>query len=224
MFERSPTIRRLALMDGFSRLRERWRAAPRPLRMLARLQGTVVAGALLVALVVGELGVHKGRYAVACAVPATESSLGPWQSEVNAFGHKVSRAFGVRQSTATEFAGWILEASERQGIEPELLASLVLTESSFRKNARSHVGAVGPAQIRPEMWSRFCGSDDLHDPAENIYCGAQVLSHLRDRCGDDEACALKAYNVGLHATGHPAGQRYAAKIDQYREHLRDFPL
>ena len=30
------------------------------------------------------------------------------------------------------------------------LASLVQTESSFRKNVRSHIGAVGPAQVEGE--------------------------------------------------------------------------
>ena len=81
-------------------------------------------------------------------------------------------------------AGFSKPVSGR-GLEPELLASLVLTESSFRKDVVSHVGAIGPAQVRPEYWSGFCGSNDLLDPAENIYCGAQVLSHLMDRCGDD---------------------------------------
>lgn len=88
----------------------------------------------------------------AFAVPAPENSYVTWNSEVSEFGTKVSQAFGVRPSTATEFAGWILEASTRQELEPELLASLVLTESSFRKNVRSHVGAIGPAQVRPEYW------------------------------------------------------------------------
>ncbi len=204
--------------------RAAWRAAPSPLRLLAKLQLAVVLLALLTAVVISELGVSKGYETIAFAVPATESESMPWQSEVDAFGHKVSQAFGVRRATAKEFAPWILEASERQRLEPELLASLVLTESSFRKHARSHVGAVGPAQVRPEFWSRFCGSDDLHDPAENIYCGAQVLSHLQERCGDDEVCALKAYNVGIYAKGHPAGRRYVTKIDRYREQLRDTPL
>jgi soluble lytic murein transglycosylase-like protein len=159
----------------------------------------------------------------AFAVPAPENSYVTWNSEVSEFGTKVSQAFGVRPSTATEFAGWILEASTRQELEPELLASLVLTESSFRKNVRSHVGAIGPAQVRPEYWSNFCGIANLHDPAENIYCGAQVLSHLRDRCGD-EGCALHAYNVGLYAPRHKAGHRYVAKIDHYREQLLNLPL
>ena len=164
-----------------------------------------------------------GYQHLAFAVPAVEHIKVPWQSEVDAFGYKVSQAFGVRRHTATEFAVWILEASERQGLEPELLASLVLTESSFRKNARSHVGAVGPAQVRPEYWRGFCGSD-LDDPAENIYCGAQVLSHLIDRCGDDTSCALQAYNVGIHSTRVQAGRRYVSKIDRYRDHLRNYPL
>ena len=167
----------------------RWCLLPAGLRRLAQLQLGLVATALMTALLISELGVDKGYEITAFALPATESQSVSWQSEVDAFGHKVSQAFGVRRATATEFAGWILEASERQRLEPELLASLVLTESSFRKDVRSHVGAVGPAQVRPEYWSGFCGSNNLDDPAENIYCGAQVLSHLQERCSDDERCA-----------------------------------
>ncbi len=207
-----------------SMILDRWRALPGGVRLLAKLQLGLVGTALMAALLISELGVSKGYQTIAFALPATESQSVSWQSEVDAFGHKVSQAFGVRRATATEFAGWILEASERQRLEPELLASLVLTESSFRKDVRSHVGAVGPAQVRPEYWSGFCGSNNLDDPAENIYCGAQVLSHLQERCSDDEICALKAYNVGIYANGHPAGQRYVMKIDRYREQLRDVPL
>jgi soluble lytic murein transglycosylase-like protein len=177
-----------------------------------------------VTTVVSFNGVDRGYDRIQFALPAVEHTSMPWQTEVDAFGYKVSQAFGVRRNTATEFAGWILEASERQGIEPELLASLVLTESSFRKNVRSHVGAIGPAQVRPEYWSGFCGSSDLLDPAENIYCGAQVLSHLLDRCGDDTVCALQAYNVGPYSSEKQAGRRYVSKIDRYRDTLRKYRL
>ena len=81
----------------------------------------------------------------------------------------------------------------------------------------------GVWKVRPEIWSQFCGSSNLLDPAENIYCGAQVLSHLRDRCGD-ELCALKAYNIGLYSDQKHAGRRYVAKIDRAREQLRSLPL
>jgi soluble lytic murein transglycosylase-like protein len=203
--------------------RKAWQRAPRAARLLAYAQLTMIMSILSVALVVSELSVDPGTHTIALALPATQSESMPWQTEVDAFGHKVSQAFGVHRQTATEFAPWILEAARRQSIDPELLASLVLTESSFRKNAVSHVGAIGPAQVRPEYWSGFCGSNDLHDPAENIYCGAQVLSHLQERCGN-EACAVKAYNVGIHSAKHDAAARYASKIDRYREQLRELPL
>ena len=127
--------------------------------MLVRLQLALVAGLFTVSLVVSEMGVDQGMETIAFALPATQSETMSWQTEDDAFGHKVSQAFGVHRQTATEFAGWILEASERQDLDPELLASLVLTESSFRKNAVSNVGAIGPAQVRPEYWSGFCGSN-----------------------------------------------------------------
>ena len=212
------------LRSGMEHMRSSWQAVPRVFRVLVTVHVLFVATLAAVASVVAFNGTDRGYERIAFALPAVEHTAVPWHSEVDAFGHKVSQAFGVRRSTATEFAGWILEASERQGLEPELLASLVLTESSFRKNVRSHVGAVGPAQVRPEYWSGFCGSSDLGDPAENIYCGAQVLSHLLDRCSDDTGCALTAYNIGLYGDEEQAGRRYVSKIDRYRETLRKYPL
>lgn len=207
-----------------SRALVRWRAVPGNLRLFASLHALVIGLLAATSVVVAFNGTDRGFERIAFALPAVEHTSVPWHSEVDAFGHKVSQAFGVRRHTATEFAGWILEASERQGIEPELLASLVLTESSFRKDAVSHVGAIGPAQVRPDYWSGFCGSDDLLDPAENIYCGAQVLSHLMDRCGDDTGCALTAYNIGPYGDEKQAGRRYVSKIGYYTEALRKYPL
>lgn len=205
------------------RLRGVWASLPAGARLIARIQLAIVAVVFCTASVIPVLKVHQGYERMAFAVPAVGRSALPWKSEVDAFGYKVSQAFGVGRSTANEFAGWILEASQRQQLEPELLASLVLTESSFRKHARSSAGAIGPAQVKPEFWSGFCGSN-LHDPAENIYCGAQVLSHLKERCGDDTSCALQAYNVGLYSNAEKAANRYVTKIDRYRDHLLNFPL
>ena len=207
-----------------ARVRSIWALLPTGARILMKIQLLLVAFALCVASAVPVLKIHPGFERIAFAVPAMERTAVPWKSEVDAFGYKVSQAFGVGRSTANEFAGWILEASERQGLEPELLASLVLTESSFRKHALSSVGAIGPAQVRPEYWEGFCGSTNLHDPAENIYCGAQVLSHLKERCDDDTSCALQAYNVGINSSEMRTPSRYVTKIDRYRAHLVNFPL
>jgi hypothetical protein len=202
------------------RAKARWLSVPGFLRVSVSLHVMLVGLLAATALVVSFNGTPAGYQRIAFALPAVEHTSVPWHSEVDAFGHKVSQAFGVRRNTATEFAPWILEASRRQGLEPELLASLVLTESSFRKDVVSHVGAIGPAQVRPDYWSGFCGSSDLLDPAENIYCGAQVLSHLLDRCGDDTGCALTAYNIGPYGDEEQAGRRYVSKVGRYHETLR----
>ena len=216
-----------SLITMQKRRRERKRSlpwgVPAVVTLLVKLHLSAVTVAVVVAFAVANVGVHQGYERLAFAVPAAGDTVISWDTEVDAFGHKVSQAFGVQRHTATEFAGWILEASLRQGLEPELIASLVLTESSFRKNVISNVGAIGPAQVRPEYWSGFCGSSNLTDPEENIYCGAQVLSHLMERCGND-TCALQAYNVGMHSSRVQAGLRYVTKVDQYRDRLRKFPL
>jgi soluble lytic murein transglycosylase-like protein len=161
------------------------------------------------------------------AVPAPAVVKGSWSDEVDNFAGRVHKAFGIRRSVATEFSGWILEASARQGLSPELLASVVFAESSFRKDVTSVMGAIGPAQVKP-YWSPFCGSVNLSDPAENIYCGAQILAHYRDVCGSEE-CALSAYNVGMKNERNDVyyrqlGRVYARKIDRHVEHIENTVL
>jgi hypothetical protein len=71
------------------------------------------------------------------------------------FSQKLVAGFGLRDAVALEFSDWILEASARQRIQPELIASLVLAESSFRKQVQSHVGAVGPPKCGHAIGASF---------------------------------------------------------------------
>jgi len=135
------------------------------------------------------------------------------------FAEKLVIGFGLRPEVALEFSDWILEASARQALRPELIASLVFAESSFRKTVQSHVGAIGPTQIRPHYWVEFCGQNDLYDPEQNVYCGTQILGFLLERCEGDQTCALSAYNIGLNSNRRAAGLRYVAKIDRHLEQL-----
>lgn len=192
------------------------RAVVRRIPVLITLQATLLAFAALTAIVVDFAGSPVPMHTVAFAKPALDSGQ-PWSEQVDEYADRVSGAFGISERRAEEFAGWILEASTRQELDADLLASLVLTESSFRKDVRSSVGAFGPAQVRIEYWATFCGSDDLHHPDENIYCGAQILAHLAERCGELD-CALHAYNVGLHNRDpyrERAGARYVAKVERF---------
>ena len=99
-------------------LREVWRWIQSRLDRNPLVFKAALASALIIVLGVASTGAHEGYRVTAFAVPAAEQTSVPWDLEVAAFGFKVSQAFGVRRSTATEFAGWILEASERQNMDP----------------------------------------------------------------------------------------------------------
>ena len=162
---------------------------------------------------------HKaGPELVSLQIPISLSRPS-FEQEVFPLANQISTAFGIDQEKAMEFGGWILEASDRQKLPTELLASLIFTESSFRKHVSSSVGAIGPAQVRPDLWSDFCGGAALYDPEQNIYCGAQILRHFYERCEDNFDCALSAYNVGLNGTNKFAANRYLRKVDLHVRRL-----
>ena len=188
--------------------------------VLLRAQAAMVALAGFVCTATVLLGGDRGVERTPFAIPAAVSTQDLWADEVSRFASRLHAVLGIRKATATEFSGWILEASKRQGLSPELLASVVFIESSFRKEVTSQMGAIGPAQVKP-YWAMFCGSRNLADPAENIYCGAQILAHFRDVCGSEQ-CALSAYNVGLKNQRDDGyfqeqGMRYARSIDRHVE-------
>ena len=134
--------------------------------------------------------------------------------DAESFSRKLIKAFGTNPVVAREFSDWVLEASMRHRLEPELIASLISVESSFQKSVESHRGAIGPTQVKPKFWQDFCGNNNLQDPEQNVYCGAMILSYLMDRCKGNYGCALSAYNVGFYGDRWQAGKRYIAKIDR----------
>ena len=176
-------------------------------------------------------GDADARRFVPLAVPTVPALKQSWADERLAFAHRLQRGYGLERDIAEEFAGWILEAAARQNFQPELVASLVMAESSFRKHVRSPIGAMGPAQVRTDLWHSFCGGD-LADPEQNLYCGAQILAYYQGVCArtansaeQAERCALRSYNVGYGNRNNvyflDAAARYVAKIDRYRAPLNE---
>jgi soluble lytic murein transglycosylase-like protein len=78
------------------------------------------------------------------------------------------------------------EASNRHGIDYELLQALIATESGFDARAVSPKGAVGLMQIIPATAERYGVSGDartpvqqkLTDPRTNIRAGSRYLRDL----------------------------------------------
>lgn len=133
---------------------------------------------------------------------------------------KIAEHFPIPLKEAKEFANWIVHSAEKHGVDEILLTSIVATESSFRKDAVSHKGAIGPAQIMPRYWEEFCAPLDLSVPRDNIECGARILSHLLELCSD-ESCVIKSYNMGYARVKagrkFPSVERYERKVEQFKD-------
>lgn len=92
----------------------------------------------------------------------------------------------------------IQRAAQRYGIDPEMLAGVLGTESNFNPSAVSSAGAVGIAQLMPKY---FPGAG--LSPHEDIDTAAAYLktlrdSFLKDGMNEDDAYwhALQSYNAG----------------------------
>ena len=93
--------------------------------------------------------------------------------------------------------------SEEFGVEKSLVFGVIHTESSFRPEAVSPVGARGLMQITEETfdWAKWRMGDadtsyeDLFEPESNIKYGTYILSLLIEEF-DDTSVALAAYHAG----------------------------
>lgn len=104
-----------------------------------------------------------------------------------------------------QWCGWISHYAAQRGLEPDLVAALILQESGGDYLAYSKSGAVGLMQVMPRdglAASFMCKNgpcfsdrptiDKLQDPEFNISYGTQMLSDLYSRHGNLRD-ALKAY-------------------------------
>lgn len=88
----------------------------------------------------------------------------------------------------------VAAAAARHGLDPKLLHALVVTESAYRPDALSPVGAGGLTQLMPGTALEL-GVRDRFDPVENLRGGADYLARQIRRFGDLRL-ALAAYNAG----------------------------
>ena len=112
---------------------------------------------------------------------------------------------------------WIEQSAEQYGMEPELIAALILIESGGDPNAYSTSGAVGLMQVMPRdgiaagfmcangpCFANRPSMAELNDPQYNIAYGTSFLSGLFRRYGD--------LRQALYAYG-PAGVGYSYADD-----------
>ena len=100
-----------------------------------------------------------------------------------------------------QYQPFILEYSEKYGIEPSLVFAVIECESNFNEKAISPAGASGLMQLMPETFDWILPSPidgekrDVFSPQQNIEAGCKYLSYLLRRFKVTET-VLAAYNAG----------------------------
>jgi soluble lytic murein transglycosylase-like protein len=137
--------------------------------------------------------------------------------EVEQLSERLVGAYGISKQRADRFSGWILEAEAYKNVPADLIATIIMTESSFRYIAVSSSGAVGPTQVKPKYWSSSCGN--ISNPRDNILCGAHVLAKYIKLANGNVKVAIKMYNVGpsnLQSNEYKeASDRYFGKVARH---------
>lgn len=95
----------------------------------------------------------------------------------------------------TDFEEIIKEASEKYGVDPKLIKSIIQHESNFNPTAVSHAGAAGLMQLMP-LTAKGLGVNNSMDPRQNIMGGTKYIRQMLDKYDGDLTLALAAYNAG----------------------------
>jgi soluble lytic murein transglycosylase len=117
----------------------------------------------------------------------------------------------------------IKKYSDQYGMNPNLVAGLIYTESHFNPTAGSPVGARGLMQIMPATGAglaRQLGepSPNLYDPDTNVRLGTYYIAQLINKYQGNIELGLIAYNGGVAAADRYAtyGSGIANETHYYR--------
>ncbi len=100
-----------------------------------------------------------------------------------------------RRQQKAHYEQLISDIASHQGMDPEVIKSIVQVESGYNPRALSSKGAMGLMQLMPETASAM-GISNPWDPVQNITAGTKYFSRLLRRYQGDMMKALAAYNAG----------------------------
>lgn len=109
----------------------------------------------------------------------------------------------LKQTHPIKYENYVERYAKEYHLDKYLVYAVIKTESGFRPDAVSNVGARGLMQIMEETfdWIKYKLSDDttdyydMYDPETNIRYGCFLLGYLCDEFGNTDA-AMAAYHAG----------------------------
>lgn len=93
------------------------------------------------------------------------------------------------------FSELINTYSQKYGVDPKLITSIIKAESNFNPNAVSKAGAAGLMQLMPHT-AKMLGITNIFEPEENIEGGIRYFKGLLDEFNQNLPLSLAAYNAG----------------------------
>lgn len=156
----------------------------------------------------------KPREAVT-ANPQPPMTTAPVKLKEVALATTLQNELEVDPQIASKLAPLIEKSAAKHDVPPYLIAAVVNEETEFDSKKRSSAGAIGLAQIMPNVWGKECGGN-LRQDAANIDCSAKILAHYHELTGDWEQ-ALAFYNVGpgkyeKSRKARSIGHKYASSV------------
>jgi soluble lytic murein transglycosylase-like protein len=121
-------------------------------------------------------------------------------------------------NSQNQFSDLIKQASEKYGVDEDLITSVIQAESGFNSTAVSSCGAQGLMQLMPSTAANL-GVTNSFNAEQNINAGTLYLKKMLNRYGGDVEKALAAYNAGPGAVDQYNGippyqetQNYVSKV------------
>ncbi len=167
-------------------------------------------------ILVLDKSVPEMEQTVCKSVPQTYQDLVTPKAE--ALSQHIAKTYRVKPQLATNIVQTVYAYTDSTDFPgPVLVLAVMATESSFRPDVVSTVGALGLMQVKP-----------VHNPGttieDNILTGIWVLQKYRMRV-DTDVGAIMAYNIGITAfksgrTNDKYVDKVVAKQLEFTEVLR----
>ena len=164
--------------------------------------------ALLAALFLASLPIGEDR------VGATMTAIAKGSERLLGEGDRPSVLSHIWGASIHQWSPQIEKEARANGLDPDLIASVIDAESNGNQDAVSWAGAVGLMGVMPTgpglEWRP--STESLKDPDVNVNWGVAILAKIIQQSGGDIVAALAAYSGGWDQANSRVPQRYASQV------------